>query len=151
QALDIAHDVASRMANMPAEGVSGTLIYVAVTSRLRSYWRSTGRRAALEGRYHTMLTSATRVWADPGAALEWQELHARIAATLAAMPPRMREVFTLIRDEEFSYKDAAGRLGVSVGTVHTQFSRANALLRECVARYHADAPALPSSKRSRLR
>ena len=43
----------------------------------------------------------------------------------------------LVRDEELSYKDAAARLGVAVGTVHTQLSRANALLRECIQRYQA--------------
>ena len=53
------------------------------------------------------------------------------------MPRAMRETFLLVRDEELSYKEAAARLGVSVGTVHTQLSRANALLRECIQRYQA--------------
>src|SRR4051812_6829984 len=52
QALEIAHDVASEMLRLPPERVTGTLIYVAVTSRLRNLWRATERRSAFEAAYH---------------------------------------------------------------------------------------------------
>ncbi len=38
---------------------------------------------------------------------------------LAAMPPRRREVFLLVREERFSYKEAAEILGLSLGTIKT--------------------------------
>jgi RNA polymerase sigma-70 factor (ECF subfamily) len=140
QALEIAHEVATKMLQLPAERVSTSLIYVAVTSRLRNYWRSRERRASAEGAYQQMWSSATRLWVEPDAEMEIRELQDRIRAVLADMPPRMHEVFILIRDEELTYKEAAARLGISVKTVHTQICRAGLLLRECVARYHADAP-----------
>jgi RNA polymerase sigma factor (sigma-70 family) len=152
EALEIAHDVASEMVGLPAERVTGGLIYVAVTTRLRMHRRSRERRAKNEGRYHEIWSRIPSVWIDPAASVELRELEGRVAACVAAMPARMREAFLLIRDAELSYRDAADRLGVGVGTVHTQFSRATALLRECVAQYQADAPAaartnIPNRKR----
>jgi RNA polymerase sigma-70 factor (ECF subfamily) len=148
QALEVAHDVASEMLRLPPGRVTGTLIYVAVTSRLRSLWRRKERRAALEGAYHERWSSVTPLWAEPGAEMEIRELQQRIDAALADMPPGMRKVFVLVREEGLSYKEAAARLGVNVGTVHTQLSRANALLRQVVARYRGDAPGADPSRRT---
>jgi RNA polymerase sigma factor (sigma-70 family) len=150
QALEIAHRVANEMLELPADRVTGALIHIAVIRRLRNHWRSVERRAAMEGAYHEMWVAATRSWNHPGTALELRELEARIAAEVAAMPSGMREVFLLIRGDELSYKEVAARLGVSVSTVHTQISRASALLRDCVARYRADAPHVTRSVRTRL-
>jgi RNA polymerase sigma factor (sigma-70 family) len=144
QAQEIAHDVACEMLRLGAERATGALIYVAVTSRLRTFWRSAQRRAALEGAYRE--TQTPSVWADPGASLELGELRGRIDDCIAAMPPAMRQVFVLLREEELSYKDAASRLGVSVATVHTQIARASARLRDCVGQYRLDAPGANSSR-----
>jgi RNA polymerase sigma factor (sigma-70 family) len=140
QAIEIAHEVASDMVPLALDRVTGTLIYLAVMSKLRMHWRSAKRRAAREGAYHDAWASVTRLWADPAAAVELRELQDCIAIAVADMPPRMREVFLLIRGDELSYKEAAARLGVNVATIHTQFSRATALLRDRIAEYHADAP-----------
>ncbi len=83
----------------------------------------------------------------PRRAVELHELQARVAATVAEMPSGMRQVLLLVRGEELSYKATAARLGITVGTVHTQFSRASALLRACVAQYHADAPRANQSRK----
>jgi RNA polymerase sigma factor (sigma-70 family) len=139
EALEIAHSIACEMLRLPAGHVTGALIYIAVTRRIRSHWRSTARRAAIEGAYHEAWSAATHAWSEPGSSLEIGELHDRIAQVLASMPRRMREVFILIREEELSYKEAAARLGVSVSTIHTQISRASALLRACLAEYRAEA------------
>jgi RNA polymerase sigma-70 factor (ECF subfamily) len=137
QAFEIAHDVAVEMLRRPPERMSGTMLYLRVTSRLRNLWRASQRRAATDRAYLEMRSTRTPSWADPAAGIEAEELRARIRAALDGMPPAMRETFLLVRDEELSYKQAAARLGVSVGTVHTQLSRANALLRECIQRYQA--------------
>ena len=126
------------------------MLYLRVTSRLRNLWRAARRRASLDRAYVEMQTRAVPAWANPGAELEARELRKRIEAVVAHMPDAMREVFILVREEELSYKETAERLGVSVGTVHTQLSRANALLRECVARYHADTRSSGQSPRGRL-
>ena len=77
-------------------------------------------------------------WARPGADLEARELGDRIAQVVARMPRGMREAFLLVREERLSYREAAERLGVGVGTIHTQLARAGVLLRECVKAYHDD-------------
>jgi RNA polymerase sigma factor (sigma-70 family) len=137
QAAEIAHEVASSLARLPAEQVSPALIYVAVTNRLRDLWRTSQRRSAAEGAYHDDRAGTAPAWAVPGSLLEVDELHERILGAVRAMPPAMREVFLLVREHGLSYKETAARLGIAVGTVHTQLSRANAVLRECVARYNA--------------
>jgi RNA polymerase sigma factor (sigma-70 family) len=138
QAREIAHDVASEMAQLPAGNATPALIYVAVTSRLRDHWKMSKRRAIAEGKYQQMQCGVTPAWAIPDAGVEYDELHRRITRVLEDMPNAMRKVFLLVRDEELSYKQVAEQLGIGTGTVHTQLSRANALLRECVARYYAD-------------
>jgi DNA-directed RNA polymerase specialized sigma24 family protein len=71
-----------------------------------------------------------------------------VNATIADMPDTMREVFLLIRRDARSYKDAARRLGITVGTVHTHLSRATARLRDAVQRYRADGEALDETPRT---
>jgi len=137
QAFEIAHDVAVEMVRRPPERMSGTMLYLRVTSRLRNLWRANQRRAATDRVYLEMRSARAPAWADPAAGVEAEELRACIRGALDRMPRAMRETFVLVRDEELSYKEAAARLGVSVGTVHTQLSRANALLRECIQRHRA--------------
>jgi RNA polymerase sigma-70 factor (ECF subfamily) len=149
EALEIAHEVASEIVNMPAAGITSGLIYIAVTRRLRNFWRSRARRSAAEGAYQELRSGATPGWAQPGAEIETGELQTRVTEALAAMPPAMREVFLLIREKELSYKEVAAHLGVSTGTVHTQLSRALALLRDCVAQYYLGNPSAKSSKEAR--
>jgi RNA polymerase sigma-70 factor, ECF subfamily len=137
QAFEIAHDVAVEMLRRPPERLSGTMLYLRVTSRLRNLWRANLRRAATDRAYIDMRSAATPAWANPAAGVEADELRACVRKGLERMPPSMRETFLLVRDEELSYKETAARLGVSVGTVHTQLSRANALLRECIKRHQS--------------
>jgi RNA polymerase sigma-70 factor (ECF subfamily) len=149
QAFEIAHDVAIEMLRHSPDRVNGTLLYIRVTSRVRNLWRATQRRAALDRAYLEMRSSAMPAWAQPGADLEARELRERIEDVLTHMPSAMRETFLLVREEELSYKETAARLGISVGTVHTQLSRANALLRECVERYRAGAVRATGSRKER--
>ena len=148
QAFEIAHDVAVELLRRPPERLSGTMLYLRVTSRLRNLWRASQRRAATDRAYLDMRAATAPSWADPASALEAEELAGHIDDALARMPRAMRDAFLLVRDEELSYKETAARLGVSVGTVHTQLSRANVLLRECVKRYRDGAPRAGSTRES---
>jgi RNA polymerase sigma factor (sigma-70 family) len=148
QALEIAHDVTTRMLRLPEADVTPALIHVAVTNRVRDLWRADKRRSAVEAQYHDARANTPPGWSQPGSTLEVEELHRRIMAVVQGMPPAMGQVFLLIREQELSYKEVAARLGIGVATVHTQLSRANALLYDCVARYNAGlaAPATPPKK-----
>ena len=57
------------------------------------------------------------------------DLERQILATVDEMPPRCREVFTLLRAEELSYAEVASILGIAPKTVEIHMSRALAILR----------------------
>lgn len=58
-----------------------------------------------------------------------KDIAALIENEIAAMPPKMREIYTLKRREFLSAKEIAGQLGLSVHTVSTQLKRAMKHLR----------------------
>lgn len=53
-----------------------------------------------------------------------KDIAALIENEIAAMPPKMREIYTLKKREFLSTKEIAGQLGLSVHTVSTQLKRA---------------------------
>jgi RNA polymerase sigma-70 factor (ECF subfamily) len=55
-------------------------------------------------------------------------------AALAAMPPRRREVFLLVREHSFTYQEAAEALGLAHGTVKTHMYLAVEDLRTAFTR-----------------
>lgn len=57
------------------------------------------------------------------------DLERQILATVEGMPPRCREVFTLIRGQALSYAEVASILEISPKTVEIHMSRALAILR----------------------
>jgi RNA polymerase sigma-70 factor (ECF subfamily) len=84
-------------------------------------------------------------WAGPDARLETRELVRVVDATIADMPDAMRQIYLLVRQDDHSYRDAAAALGIGVGTVHTQLSRANALLRKAINDYRAASPTIETA------
>jgi RNA polymerase sigma-70 factor (ECF subfamily) len=60
-------------------------------------------------------------------------LAAAVQRAVAELPPRCREVFTLTRDRQLSYAEAAEVLGISPKTVEIHVGRALALLRKHLA------------------
>jgi RNA polymerase sigma-70 factor (ECF subfamily) len=58
-----------------------------------------------------------------------KELSLIIEKEIAALPPKMREIFELSRDERLSYKDIAEKLGISDGTVKQQVYNAVKILK----------------------
>lgn len=63
------------------------------------------------------------------AQLEESELHDIVRQTVATMPPRCREVFTLVRTSRLSYAEVAAILGITPKTVEVHMGRALAILR----------------------
>jgi RNA polymerase sigma-70 factor (ECF subfamily) len=66
----------------------------------------------------------------PVANLILQELEQKASAIVEALPEQCKRIYLLNRDEDLKYHEIASRLGISVGTVKTQMSRAFARLRE---------------------
>jgi RNA polymerase sigma-70 factor (ECF subfamily) len=146
QAFELAHDVASQLVQAGATGPDhprdghtfDALIRRAVSFRLRDRWRAGTRRTAAEQFHGEERGSTTPAWAAPDAVVEARELSDMVDVAIADMTPVMRDVFLAIRRDELSYKQAAARLGIAVGTVHAHLSRANARLRQAFEDYHND-------------
>lgn len=66
--------------------------------------------------------------ADDG--IHEKELLEFIQTEIAALPPKMREVFQLSRNENLSHKEIADKLGISEQTVSKQVSNALKTLRQ---------------------
>ncbi|MEX1205144.1 MAG: RNA polymerase sigma factor [Dongiaceae bacterium] len=71
--------------------------------------------------------AATRATQEDGLAVE------ALTSALAALPEDQRAVVLLVGLEEFSYADAAGVLGVPVGTVMSRLHRGREQLRRRLA------------------
>jgi RNA polymerase sigma-70 factor (ECF subfamily) len=139
EALDVGHHVASALVKRqiaggspPIDSVDG-FIHRAVLNRLREIWRASRRRKAVEQMYHEERAAVAPAWARPDGNLESRELHDAIDAAIAQLPITQRQVFLLVRRDQLTYKEVAVQLQITVGTVHTHLSRANATLRKAVA------------------
>ena len=73
----------------------------------------------------------------PDAELAARDLSEAVARVVAAMPPRCREAYTLIRQQQLSYAEAARVLGISPKTVEIHMTRATAILRAALAAWIA--------------
>ena len=67
---------------------------------------------------------------DPLSMLISQERQREIENAINALPAQCREVFVLAKLEELSYQEIAEQLGIAIGTVRTQITRAMTKLRE---------------------
>ncbi len=63
-------------------------------------------------------------------AISFEELSNRANKAIDQLPIRTRSVFTLIRNEEMSYKEVSDSLGISPKAVEKEMMRALRLLRE---------------------
>jgi RNA polymerase sigma-70 factor, ECF subfamily len=118
---------------------------LALDKPLASYLYAATRRASLAIQRHARvvgrweaeesaaLVAAPRVERNAGEGIaEADELAGRIRLTVARMPPRMREIFQLSREQGLSHAEIAATLGLSSKTVAEQILRALQLLRAAV-------------------
>lgn len=71
-----------------------------------------------------------------------------IDLVVAAMPPRRRDVFLLVRELRYTYKEVGEMLSMSEGTVNTHVRLANADIRAAIA--HHGGFRLPAGTAARL-
>lgn len=72
---------------------------------------------------------ASEVCEDTLFYLDERDLMAAIEREIAALPPRMRQVFEMSRKEHLSYKEIGKRLGTSDETVKKQVSKSLKIIR----------------------
>ena len=100
--------------------------------------RRRGEREALHDRD---MQDSAHVWMSPDLAIEQQELEDVYQRTLDSLPTACRRAYTLVRDEELTYDQAAGRLGVSRAAVHFHVVTAQNRFREALREHGLNVPA----------
>jgi RNA polymerase sigma-70 factor (ECF subfamily) len=82
--------------------------------------------------------------ADPARAAVTREFSRVVSVCMARLGDRPREILTLRNTLNRSYREIAGEIGISVGTVKSRVARARAALRELLAEacpeFGVDAP-----------
>jgi RNA polymerase sigma factor (sigma-70 family) len=113
-------------------------------SSFRTWWFGVIRNTAAEHRRQVWLRRAFSMrWlaqpalpkppSDPEAAAANAESTSALRYALARLPSRQRDVLHLVFYQELTVEEAAGVLGISVGTARTHFARGKSRLREILA------------------
>lgn len=73
---------------------------------------------------------------DPGTAVVRSDTAARLVAALGVLPARQRDLLHLVFYQDLSISEAAGVLGISVGTARTHYERGKRRLRQLLREDH---------------
>ena len=79
---------------------------------------------------------------SPEVLLRVKEVQQLLQTVIANMPPKMRQVYQLSRQEQLSHKEIASRLGISEETVKKHIQNALQLLRSGMGKAPVSIPAL---------
>jgi RNA polymerase sigma-70 factor (ECF subfamily) len=108
-------------------------LYGIATNVCRNLGRSQRRYAAALGRLPRPLPASDHA-DDTADRVDSERTMARIAAALADLPERDREVIALVVWSGLSYEEAARVLGCPVGTVRSRLARARSRLGAATTR-----------------
>jgi RNA polymerase sigma-70 factor (family 1) len=105
----------------------GAYLYVAVRNRVYDHYRK--RKTLFSLPDDAMPEAPAEGYLQPDHLLMYKDAASRIRQLVTELPPQMRLVFTLHRDEGFSYEEISGLLNISVNSVKTHMFRAVKMLR----------------------
>ena len=125
---DIVQDTVERALKFAAQYERGTNLRAWVYQILFSVFVTRCRRHRRERNALDSLASDPCAWTAPEAGPAMVELSPPTARAVDALPPVFREVVSLVDLADLSYRDAAGILGVPVGTVMSRLHRGRRLL-----------------------
>ena len=100
---------------------------------LRNYWIDTVRRQNVEGPTEDS-EEGLQVIGDDGEAQVMSRLELdEVCRAIDLLPPEQQEVLLFVCSDDMTYRQAAGVLGVPVGTVMSRLARARKRLLEMTA------------------
>lgn len=110
-------------------------LYTAVRNRALNALRSRRTEVALHDRLKREIDLRTdgSHASDADGELMAGDLADAVTRVVAQMPPRCREVFTMLRQRHLSYAEVGAVLGISPKTVEIHMARALAILRDSLA------------------
>jgi RNA polymerase sigma-70 factor, ECF subfamily len=141
-AEDLVQDTAERALRFQAQYTPGTNLRAWLFQILFSVFVTRCRRGRRERNALDVLSVDPCAWTIPDeTTVEMQDLSPPVARALESIPVSFRKVVVLVDLHELSYKDAAKKLGVPVGTVMSRLHRGRRLLADTMRGTAPTAPA----------
>lgn len=131
-AEDLVQDTVERAIRFEAQYQPGTNLRAWVYQILFSVFVTKCRRVRRERNALEVLTTDPCAWTMPEGSAAMHELSPPVQRALDSLPKGFRDAVVLVDLEEMSYKDAAARLDVPVGTVMSRLHRGRRLLAEAM-------------------
>ncbi len=128
EADDIVQDTVERAMRFESHFIPGTNARAWLFQILFSVFVTRCRRLRREHKALASLAGDPCAWTLPEQAPALQSLTPTLRGKVAALPKGFREAVELVDLEELSYRDAADRMGVPVGTVMSRLHRGRKLL-----------------------
>lgn len=120
----------SKAVHIKAEATLGGYLYIAAQNTVFKYIQ----RSKLQNNYLKSLAEFSSELSNHTVELlDEKELHLLIDQFINELPPKMREVFELSRNQGMSYHEIAAQLAISEQTVKNQVSSALKILRGKIA------------------
>jgi RNA polymerase sigma-70 factor (ECF subfamily) len=128
RADDVVQEAMLRALRFAGQYHAGTNLKAWVGQVLMSVFLTQCRRKKRERRALDGLTTDPCAWLKKDAATMMTSLSQRPARALASLPDSYRTAVQLVDIQDLSYRDAADRLGVPVGTIMSRLHRGRKLL-----------------------
>jgi RNA polymerase sigma-70 factor, ECF subfamily len=132
-AEDLVQDTVERAIRFEDHYQPGTNLRAWVYQILFSVFVTRCRRARREKNALGVLSTDPCAWTMPERPSPMHDLSPPVARALEALPRGFREAVTLVDLDELSYKDAAQKLNVPVGTVMSRLHRGRKMLAVTLA------------------
>ncbi len=133
EAQDLVQDTVERALRFESSYRPGTNLRAWMQQILFSVFVTRCRRRGRERRALDSLTQDPCAWTRRDAPPAMRALSPKVAAAVDALPEQFAAVVRLVDIGELSYKEAAGKLGVPVGTVMSRLFRGRRLLAQVLA------------------
>jgi RNA polymerase sigma-70 factor (ECF subfamily) len=129
-AEDLVQDTVERAIRFRAQYTPGTNLKAWLHRILFSVFMTNCRRRRRERNALGLLSTDPCAWTRPEEIVAMPALSPPVARALDALPKGFRDVIILVDIHEMTYKDAARRLRIPVGTVMSRLYRARAAVAE---------------------